>query len=51
MKNACKNLLKVDEYLGNLSNKKPGKEINQIKLNAALTDLRDALNMLNSQIK
>ena len=51
MRNACKNLLKVDEFLGNLANKQPGKELNQTKINAALTDLRDALNMLDSQIK
>ena len=28
MRNACKNLLKVDEFLGNLANKQPGKELN-----------------------
>ena len=48
MKNACKNLVKVDEFISGIQGKKAGKPIDSDKLNEALTDLRDALNMLNS---
>ena len=48
MKNACKNLMKVDEFMVKLQ--EGNKKVDQDKLNRSLTDLRDALNMLNSQI-
>jgi hypothetical protein len=48
MRNACKNLMKVDEFLGDLQAKRSGRSLDQTKLNGAITDLRDALNMLNS---
>ena len=48
MRNACKNLMKVDEFMGDLQAKRSSKAIDPAKLNAAITDLRDALNMLNS---
>lgn len=45
MKNACKSLMKVDEYLSS----REGGNVEQVAaLNDALTDLRDALNMLNT---
>ena len=46
MRNACKNLLKVDEYLAGLQEGR--KRQDEAKLNAAITDLRDALNMLTN---
>ena len=51
MRNACKNLMKVDEFLGDLQAKRSGRGLDQAKLNGAITDLRDALNMLNSQLR
>ena len=62
MRNACKNLAKVDEFLtGIQARKEKQKElykgpkskvseplISEQKLNATITDLRDALNMLSS---
>ena len=47
MKNASKNLMKVDEFLYNLQIKTKNDKIDQEKLNEAITDLRDAINMLN----
>lgn len=45
MKNACKSLMKVDEFLS----AREGKNLDEVaELNEALTDLRDALNMLNT---
>ena len=40
--------MKVDEFISDLQGRKAGKPIDSLKLNAAITDLRDALNMLNS---
>lgn len=46
MRNACKNLLKVDEFLMSLQDQQRGGKADPAKLNRAITDLRDALNML-----
>ena len=51
MRNACKNLMKVDEFLTSLQGVRQTKQIDSAELNGAITDLRDALNMLNSQLK
>lgn len=48
MRNACKNLLKVDEFLNSLQDQKRSAKPDPAKLNRAITDLRDALNMLKS---
>ena len=47
IKNATKNLLKVDEFLMSIQTAQKGQQIDPNKLNYALTDLRDAVNMLN----
>ena len=48
MKNACKTLMKVDEFLLDiLQQKKKNSMPDTNKINQALTDLRDAVNMLN----
>ena len=39
--------MKVDEFMNNVQ---AGKKVDQEKLNRAITDIRDALNMLNSQV-
>jgi len=51
MRNASKNLMKVDEYLGGLQSKSKGKmsTAEYTKLNSMITDLRDAMNMLSTQ--
>ena len=47
IKNATKNLMKVDEFLVSIQTAQKGAQIDPNKLNYALTDLRDAINMLN----
>ena len=46
MKNCSKNLMKVDEFLGQVQAKR-GRVNDVNKLNDIITDLRDALNMLS----
>lgn len=62
MRNACKNLTKVDEFLSEIQTRKEKQKefykgpkikgsdmiISEPRLNAAITDLRDALNMLSN---
>ena len=47
IRNATRNLTRVDEFLGDLQGKKSAKDIDQSKLNKVITELRDAVNMLN----
>jgi hypothetical protein len=51
IRNACKNLMQVDEFMMTLQDVKRGDVIDSKRLNESLTDLRDAINMLNSQLK
>lgn len=43
-KNASKMLMKVDDYLQDLQDKK---KVDSHKLNSVITDLRDAINMIS----
>jgi hypothetical protein len=48
MRNSCKMLMKVDEFMTDLQGKKANKPVDSTQLNSVITDLRDALNMLNN---
>ena len=45
MKNAIKNLMKVDEFLTKTEREN---KVDPLQINEAITDIRDALNMLNN---
>ena len=42
-------MLKVDEFLVGIQTSQKGAQMDPNKLNYALTDLRDAINMLNQK--
>jgi len=46
MKNASKNLMKVDEFLTKIQSMDKNKPLDESKLKDTIMDLRDALNML-----